>query len=74
MGDFNSIRSEKDKFGCTYNGKDMHCFNSFISDLGLVEIQGSNYEFTWYGPRDKMIVNRIESLLMINGFKVARGE
>lgn len=53
MGDFNSIRSKEDKENCVYNNRDSMRFNNFLEETGLIELQGSNFTFTWFGPKDK---------------------
>lgn len=53
MGDFNSIRLEKDRSGCVYNHRDTQGFNSFMADTGMLEIEGIDYSFTWFGPMNK---------------------
>lgn len=53
MGDFNSIREKEDRSGCTYAARDCNNFNAFIEDNNLIEVKGSNFQFTWFGPNNK---------------------
>nr|GEY12708.1 RNA-directed DNA polymerase, eukaryota [Tanacetum cinerariifolium] len=47
MGDFNEVRCMEDRLGLVFNMQGANEFNSFISNLGLVEIQLEGYLFTW---------------------------
>ncbi|GJW39584.1 RNA-directed DNA polymerase, eukaryota [Tanacetum coccineum] len=47
MGDFNEVRCMEDRLGSVYNAQSANEFNSFISNLGLIEIQLEGYSFTW---------------------------
>lgn len=53
MGDFNSIRREEDKPNCVYNSRDTDNYNQFMEEIGLIELEGMNYSYTWFGPKDK---------------------
>lgn len=56
MGDFNSVRTEADMEGCIHQERDTIRFNKFINDLALIEVPGSDFKFTWFGPRKKKSV------------------
>lgn len=62
MGDFNRIRVKEDKEGCIYQDKDSKRFNSFIEDMGLFEVRGENFTFTWFGPKNKK--NKLDRVLI----------
>ncbi|GJU17987.1 RNA-directed DNA polymerase, eukaryota [Tanacetum coccineum] len=47
MGDFNEVRTQKERFGSIFNVKGAAAFNSFISSRGLVEVPFGGYSFTW---------------------------
>lgn len=53
LGDFNSIRSKEDREGCIYSDRDSKLLNEFLEDHNLLEIDGSNFKFTWFGPGNK---------------------
>lgn len=63
IGDFNNIRIKEDRAGCMYNNRDTISFNMLMQDYGFLEIDGSNYKSTWFGPcnrrskLDRIIVN-----------------
>lgn len=49
MGDFNSIRCKEDRVNCNYKRRDTVSFNDFVAVTGLIELQGANFSFTWFG-------------------------
>lgn len=53
VGDFNCIRNEGERENCSYRRRDMESFNNFIGDMNLMEMDISNSQFTWFGPRGK---------------------
>ena len=53
IGDFNSIRSKKERKNCVYARHDMEAFNRMIDDGNLLEIEITNAKFTWFGPDGK---------------------
>lgn len=62
MGDFNSVTSKEDRANCVQNNRDMTSFNVFIDETGLIELQGANFLFTWFGPKDKK--SRLDRVLV----------
>jgi hypothetical protein len=46
MGDFNLIRTPRDKSNDNFNAVEAASFNSFINDLGLLEIPLLDRQFT----------------------------
>lgn len=66
IGDFNLIRSERERNGraVIWNRTDMANFNNFIEGNNLVDLQLNGKTYTWYRPNgsfksrlDRMIVN-----------------
>lgn len=63
IGEFNCIRSQDDKAGCVYNNIDMNRFNHFVDSLNLLELEGSNFNFSLFDPQkrrsrlDRILVN-----------------
>lgn len=49
VGDFNCIRSNKERVNCVYARKDMEEFNAMIGDNNLFDIGMSNARYTWFG-------------------------
>nr|GEW32689.1 RNA-directed DNA polymerase, eukaryota [Tanacetum cinerariifolium] len=50
LGDFNEVRTEKERFGSLFNRASARDFNSFISSAGLVEIKSEGCSYTWSHP------------------------
>ncbi|GJV13204.1 RNA-directed DNA polymerase, eukaryota [Tanacetum coccineum] len=47
MGDFNEVRYSSDRYGSVFNVQGANAFNSFISNVGLVEVSLGGCSFTW---------------------------
>ncbi|XP_071726777.1 uncharacterized protein [Rutidosis leptorrhynchoides] len=47
FGDWNVVCEASERFGCVYNQEASSVFNSFIHDLGLVELPLEGRRFTW---------------------------
>lgn len=62
MGDFNCIRRKEDRVNCVYNNRDSVKFNGFMEEMGLIELVGVNFSFTWFGPGDKK--SRLDRVLV----------
>lgn len=50
MGDFNSVRNEGERFGCTFHQRREENFNAFIKVTDLQELHMGGRRFTWIGP------------------------
>lgn len=50
MDDFNSVRTEDERFGCLFNPGRAAGFNAFISASDLQELHMGCRRFTWVGP------------------------
>nr|GEY85843.1 RNA-directed DNA polymerase, eukaryota [Tanacetum cinerariifolium] len=50
MGDFNEVRSSNERRGSCFNPYNARCFDRFISNSGLVDINMKGYAFTWSHP------------------------
>ncbi|XP_071693068.1 uncharacterized protein [Rutidosis leptorrhynchoides] len=46
FGDFNEVREEADRFGTQYNSLGAHHFNSFINNVGLIDVPLCGRRFT----------------------------
>ncbi|GJS22282.1 RNA-directed DNA polymerase, eukaryota [Tanacetum coccineum] len=67
MGDFNEVRTSEERWGSCFNVQGAASFNSFISNVGLLDIQLERYSFTWaYPSATKM--SKLDRFLMTNGF------
>ncbi|XP_074336806.1 uncharacterized protein LOC141673979 [Apium graveolens] len=53
VGDFNSIRDDRESANCTYRMWDVQGFDYFIKNNNLCDITLVNGEFTWFGPHGK---------------------
>lgn len=62
MGDFNSIRKKEDRANCIYSNRDTIYFNQFLEETGLIELEGLNFSFTWFGPG--IIKSRLDRVLV----------
>ncbi|GKB77384.1 RNA-directed DNA polymerase, eukaryota [Tanacetum coccineum] len=47
MGDFNEVRSERERFGYVFNQQGATAFNQFISSSSLIDPPLDGYAFTW---------------------------
>nr|GFA68594.1 RNA-directed DNA polymerase, eukaryota [Tanacetum cinerariifolium] len=47
MGDFNEVRDISERFGSIFNKHGAEAFNSFIVNMGLVEVPLGGCSFTW---------------------------
>ncbi|GKA06654.1 RNA-directed DNA polymerase, eukaryota [Tanacetum coccineum] len=47
MGDFNEVRSEKERFGSNFNQHGANAFNHFIASNSLIDPPMDGYAFTW---------------------------
>nr|GFB34905.1 RNA-directed DNA polymerase, eukaryota [Tanacetum cinerariifolium] len=47
MGDFNVVRFEGERFGCSFIQSNARVFNQFISSSGLIDVKMEGYAFTW---------------------------
>nr|GEZ53086.1 RNA-directed DNA polymerase, eukaryota [Tanacetum cinerariifolium] len=64
MGDFNVVRTQKERFCSIFNPQGAATFNSFISSGGLVEVSSGGYSFTWsHKSASKMKPNAMLRLL-----------
>lgn len=77
MGDINSIRFKEDRENCVYNNRDSTSFNLFMEETGLIELEGLNFSFTWFGHDnkrsrlDRVLVN--ECWMASQAWKVSAG-
>jgi len=56
LGDFNSIRNERERRGINrLSGinREMQGFNNFIDSMGMVDLPCIGRKFTWYRPNGK---------------------
>ena len=47
MGDFNEVRNEQEKKGCSYRSRIMDEFDQWINDMELIDLPLSGRKFTW---------------------------
>ncbi|GKC31773.1 RNA-directed DNA polymerase, eukaryota [Tanacetum coccineum] len=67
MGDFNEVRTSEERWGSCFNVQGAASFNSFISNVGLLDIQLEGYSFTWAHPSATKM-SKLDRFLMTNGF------
>lgn len=49
MGDFNTVRNQDERFGCSFHKRRADDFNAFIMAAQLQELQMGGRRFTWVG-------------------------
>lgn len=65
VGDFNSIRDNKERSRCSYSRNDIQGFNRFIKNSNLLDLDMEDGSFTWFGPQgkcsklDRFLINNI---------------
>jgi exonuclease III len=64
LGDFNLIRSPRDKSNNNFNAAEASSFNEFINSLGLLEIPLLDRQFTWSNQQDPPILARLDRVLV----------
>ncbi|XP_039063854.1 uncharacterized protein LOC120208712 [Hibiscus syriacus] len=52
-GDFNTIRNNSERSGCSYRQMEIVEFNSFIEACNLFDMPLSGRKFTWFGPGNR---------------------
>ncbi|GJR02333.1 RNA-directed DNA polymerase, eukaryota [Tanacetum coccineum] len=67
MGDFNEVRSSEERWGSCFNVQGAAVFNSFISNMGLLDLQLEGYSFTWAHPSATKM-SKLDRFLVSNGF------
>ncbi|GJS76418.1 RNA-directed DNA polymerase, eukaryota [Tanacetum coccineum] len=65
LGDFNEVRSEKERFGTIFNNSDAKAFNHFISTAGLIDLPLEGYSYTWAIKSLKM--SKLDRFLVSEG-------
>lgn len=53
IGDFNCVRTVRERFNCSGLREDQSGFNKWIKDSNLIEIPLVNAKYTWLGPGGK---------------------
>lgn len=53
VGDFNSIRDNRERTNCVYRRRDMKEFNALIKDANLMDLGLGNDNYTWFSPQGK---------------------
>ncbi|GJT89981.1 RNA-directed DNA polymerase, eukaryota [Tanacetum coccineum] len=61
------FRCSEERWGLVYDSIGANAFNSFISNLGLNDIQLEGYSFTWDHPSATKM-SKLDRFLMSNGF------
>nr|GEV17462.1 RNA-directed DNA polymerase, eukaryota, reverse transcriptase zinc-binding domain protein [Tanacetum cinerariifolium] len=67
MGDFNEVRYRPDRFGSNFNVQGANVFNSFISNVGLVEVSLGGCSFTWCHKSAKKM-SKLDRFLVSENF------
>nr|GEX76886.1 RNA-directed DNA polymerase, eukaryota [Tanacetum cinerariifolium] len=66
MGDFNEVRRMEERWGSTFNAQGASVFNSFITSLGLIDVQLEGYSFTWAHPSASKM-SKLDRFLVTDG-------
>ncbi|XP_071680432.1 uncharacterized protein [Lolium perenne] len=64
LGDFNLIRTPREKSSGNFNAVESSLFNEFINDLALIEIPLLDRQFTWSNQQDPPIMARLDRALV----------
>lgn len=67
MGDFNEVRKAGERYGTNFNERQADMFNSFITNLSLIDVSLGGYRFTW---TDKWAskMSKLDRFLVSEGF------
>jgi endonuclease/exonuclease/phosphatase family metal-dependent hydrolase len=71
MGDFNLIRSPRDKSNDNFNTSEVASFNDFINNFGLIEIPLLDRQFTWSNLQDTPILACLDHVLVNSDWSFA---
>nr|GEZ08616.1 RNA-directed DNA polymerase, eukaryota [Tanacetum cinerariifolium]GEZ08954.1 RNA-directed DNA polymerase, eukaryota [Tanacetum cinerariifolium] len=66
MGDFNEVRSERERFGFVFNQQRAMVFNNFISLTGLIDLPLDGYAFTW-SHKSASKMSKLDRFLLSEG-------
>ncbi|GJV39152.1 RNA-directed DNA polymerase, eukaryota [Tanacetum coccineum] len=66
MGDFNEVRSERERFGSVFNQQGTMVFNNFISSTGLIDLPLDGYAFTW-SHKSASKMSKLDRFLLSEG-------
>ncbi|GJW28176.1 RNA-directed DNA polymerase, eukaryota [Tanacetum coccineum] len=66
MGDFNEVRSERERFGSVFNQQGAMVFNNFISSTGLIDLPLDGYAFTW-SHKSASKMSKLDRFLLSEG-------
>jgi hypothetical protein len=62
-GDFNLVRSSRDKNNGNINHKWADAFNGWINCWGLIEINSSNKMYTWTNNQDTPVLAKLDRII-----------
>ncbi|GJY01989.1 RNA-directed DNA polymerase, eukaryota [Tanacetum coccineum] len=67
MGDFNEARKARERYGTIFNERKVDMFNSFITDLNLIDVSLGGFRYTW---TDKWAykMSKLDRFLVTEGF------
>ncbi|XP_071680542.1 uncharacterized protein [Lolium perenne] len=71
LGDFNLIRTPRDKSSGNFNAAEASLFNWFIDNLGLIEILLLDRQFTWSNQQNPPILARLDRVLVNQDWSLA---
>ncbi|GKV09172.1 hypothetical protein SLEP1_g20714 [Rubroshorea leprosula] len=57
-GDFNTVRSSRERAGCNGMSREMKDFDSFITESGLVDLPMAGRKYTWYNANGMSRIDR----------------
>ncbi|GJW50262.1 RNA-directed DNA polymerase, eukaryota [Tanacetum coccineum] len=66
MGDFNEVRSERERFGSVFNQQGATAFNQFISSSSLIDPPLDGYAFTW-SHKNASKMSKLDRFLLSEG-------
>ena len=53
QGDFSCVLLDQDRLNYKYNMKDTENYRQLIFTYSLCDVPITNYDFTWFGSKDK---------------------
>ncbi|GJT47677.1 RNA-directed DNA polymerase, eukaryota [Tanacetum coccineum] len=66
MGDFNEVRSERERFGSIFNQQGAAAFNNFISSNSFIDPPLDGYAFTW-SHKSASKMSKLDRFLLSEG-------
>ncbi|GJT89350.1 RNA-directed DNA polymerase, eukaryota, reverse transcriptase zinc-binding domain protein [Tanacetum coccineum] len=66
FGDLNEVRCEDERFGSSFSSSDAMIFNSFIQDVGLIDLSMGGKMYTWMNKIGSKL-SKLDRFLVLDG-------